>query len=582
MANAFQKLGRYLIMREIAKGGMATIYQAKLVGIEGFEKNVAIKKILPFWSHQQEFIDMLIDEAKILVHLQHNNIVQIFELAKEKETYFIVMEFVNGFDLRSLTNKLKSCEQQIPLNLVCFIIKEICKGLDFAHTRQTADNRNLNIVHRDISPQNILVSREGCVKITDFGIAKIMGKSAETAAGALKGKFSYMSPEQALGNEVNHLTDIFALGALFYELLFLKKCFDGRNDLSIIEKVKCSQVNFPHNINESVKEILIKALSKDIANRFQSARDMLHAIKAVEKKLKLHADHDDLREFLTANFSHEIHTNVLRESSFNEKTSLYTQSKVLKEIPKTITRSLTIIEPDTIIDNSIISNLSIMTTNSLATNAKQKTRPQALQQHDPINIVYQRQNNLPIRHDIVTRLKQSWLIAKKTSLVPRTHSLFIAFFLCYLSLMSMNIMIYASPRHEPLTVTPQDIKPLAAYFPQWPRQAGDIALESNRNNPFDDKALARSKSLNLIETITKPLSYGLVKITARPWGQARMSNGKSGATPTTFRVPTGKQTITVTYPPNNKSVRKSIVVSKNALTHCKAAFNQKSGYMICK
>jgi len=214
-----------------------------------------------------------------------------------------------------------------------------------------------------------------------------------------------------------------------------------------------------------------------------------------------------------------------------------------------------------------------MTTNSLATNTKQETIPQTLKLYDPINWVYQRKQNLQTKPN---------LNLKNKPLIPQTSILFMAFFLCYLSLTSMNVMIYASPRQEPLTITPKDIKPLSTYFPQWPRQEQDKTLETSLIIEFDPKALARSQSLSLIETITKPLSYGFVNITARPWGRAHIKNGKTGATPTTFRVPTGKQTIIVTYPPNKKSVHKSIFVSKNKLTRCKAAFNQKSGHMICK
>src|SRR5687767_6952669 len=147
---AFQKLGRYLLMGEIASGGMATVYRGKLLGIEGFEKDVAIKKILPVWSHNKEFVDMLIDEAKVLVHLHHNNIVQVIELGRESESFFIVMEFVDGFDLKKILTRLKQDNQTLPLELCLYLTREICLGLEFAHTRKNRNNQPLSIVHRDI------------------------------------------------------------------------------------------------------------------------------------------------------------------------------------------------------------------------------------------------------------------------------------------------------------------------------------------------------------------------------------------------------------------------------------------------
>ncbi len=239
MSIAAQKLGRYIIIEEIATGGMATIYRAKLIGAAGFEKEVAIKKILSYWTHQKEFVDMLIDEAKTLVHLHHNNIVQVFELAKEADNYFVVMEFVKGWDLKKIINQLKQQNKKFPRELCLFIVKEICQGLQFAHTRKNSQGEDLQIVHRDISPQNILISREGNVKIADFGIAKIRGKSSETITGVLKGKFSYMSPEQARGEDVDARSDVFALGLLFFELLYGKKCFTGKNDLEILLLKTC-------------------------------------------------------------------------------------------------------------------------------------------------------------------------------------------------------------------------------------------------------------------------------------------------------------------------------------------------------
>lgn len=298
MAHAFQRLGRYLIEKEIASGGMATVYRAKLIGIEGFEKEVAIKKIQPFWSHKQEFVKMLIDEAKILVHLHHDNIVHVIELGKEKNAYFIVMEYVNGFDLKKIIKKLNSQKKTLDTSLACHIVKEVCRGLTFAHTRKNQNGESLNIVHRDISPQNILLGFEGEVKITDFGIAKILGKNRDTQTGVLKGKFSYMSPEQSLGQEVDQKTDIFSLGLLLYEMIFGKKCFEGENDLEILEKVKSAQVLYPPQADAFLMLILKKALCKDVNKRYQTVAEFQHDIESFENSLKKRATTQDLKSLL--------------------------------------------------------------------------------------------------------------------------------------------------------------------------------------------------------------------------------------------------------------------------------------------
>lgn len=298
MAHAFQRLGRYLINREIASGGMATVYRATLIGVEGFEKEVAIKKIQPFWSHKQEFIKMLIDEAKILVHLNHDNIVRVIELGKEKEAYFIVMEYVDGFDLKKILKKMNAQGQTLDKPLVCHIMKEICRGLTFAHTRRNQNGEFLNIIHRDISPQNILIGFEGEVKITDFGIAKILGKTKDTQTGTLKGKFSYMSPEQALGQEVDQRTDVFSLGLIFYEMIFGKKCFDGENDLEILEKVKAARVVYPLQSDAFLTLILKKSLCKDMSKRYQTVDEFLRDVESFENCLNKRAHAQDLKSLL--------------------------------------------------------------------------------------------------------------------------------------------------------------------------------------------------------------------------------------------------------------------------------------------
>lgn len=269
--------GRYFLVDKLATGGMAEIYKAKTFGVDGFEKHLAIKRILPHCSVDKEFISMLVDEAKLSVLLSHTNIVQVYDLGKVGEDYFISMEFIDGVNLRQVLNKLREKDQKLAEELAVYIISEMCKGLDYAHSKTDTDGKPLKIVHRDISPQNILVSYEGEVKIVDFGIAKAAMNISQTMAGILKGKISYMSPEQALGKKIDHQTDVYSSGLLFYEILTGEKFFTGETQFEVLKKIRTTRLNensFPENINPELRKILAKALAYYTRDRYQTAGDM--------------------------------------------------------------------------------------------------------------------------------------------------------------------------------------------------------------------------------------------------------------------------------------------------------------------
>lgn len=210
--------GKYQLLDLLARGGMAEVFRAKSHGVEGFEKVLVIKRILPELSVNPQFVEMFINEAKIAVSLSHANIVQVFDLGRADEMYFIAMEYVAGYDLATVLARGRKLGRPMPQELAVYIVSELAKGLDYAHRRRDGQQRPLNIVHRDVSPQNVLVSFEGEVKLTDFGIAKA-ALAVETDAGVVKGKYAYMSPEQARGDDVDSSTDLFALGVVLYELL---------------------------------------------------------------------------------------------------------------------------------------------------------------------------------------------------------------------------------------------------------------------------------------------------------------------------------------------------------------------------
>lgn len=270
--------GKYFLIEKLAVGGMAEIYKAKTFGVDGFEKLLAIKKILPHCAADKDFIAMLIDEAKLSVHLSHANIVQVYDLGKVGDDYFISMEFIDGFNLRQLMNRAQESEQKIPDVLCVYLTSEVCKGLDYAHHRKDSHNNPLHIVHRDVSPQNILLSLEGEVKIVDFGIAKAAMNMSHTLAGMLKGKVSYMSPEQALGKPVDFKTDIFSIGAVFYELLTGKRLVSGDTHFEVLGKIRSTRVTEASfaaetHIPEALRPILAKALAYRSQDRYDNAGD---------------------------------------------------------------------------------------------------------------------------------------------------------------------------------------------------------------------------------------------------------------------------------------------------------------------
>lgn len=284
-----RQFGNYWLLDRINVGGMAEVWKAKSFGSNGFERIVAIKRILPNIAEDKEFIDMFVDEAKISVQLTHPNIAQVTDLDKVDDQYYIAMEYIQGKDLRTIFEHLKTRRTPMDISQACFITMKVCEGLDYAHKKKDNQGNELNIVHRDVSPQNILISYEGDVKIIDFGIAKAAGKASQTQAGILKGKFGYMSPEQVRGMALDGRSDIFSLGIIFYELLTNERLFYGESDFSTLEKVRNVEILPPSAYNPSIprqlESIILKALEKEREDRYQSAMEF----------------HDELQAFMFAN-----------------------------------------------------------------------------------------------------------------------------------------------------------------------------------------------------------------------------------------------------------------------------------------
>ena len=277
--------GPYRLLERIAAGGMAEVFRAKRTGVEGFEKVLAVKRILPHLSDNKEFVEMFVDEAKMVAGLTHPNIVQIFDLGKIDATYFIAMEYVHGKDLRTILKRAKERGLRIPLDLSVLIVSKVCSALEYAHRKRDEQGEALKIVHRDISPQNILISFEGEVKLTDFGIAKATSKASSTDRGALRGKLLYMSPEQASGHPMDRRSDVFSLGVVFYEMITDTKPFLGSSEKGILEMVRDCRVERPRSLNpkipESLEKVVTKALEKDPERRYQDASEMYRGLERV-------------------------------------------------------------------------------------------------------------------------------------------------------------------------------------------------------------------------------------------------------------------------------------------------------------
>lgn len=294
--------GQYELMELIATGGMAEVYKARMSGVEGFQKIVAIKRILSHLTDNDEFVTMFIDEAKLAAQLQHPNIIHIYDLGKIERSYYIAMEFIDGKDLRSILRELEENGRKMPLPLALFIVSRLAAALDYAHRKKDLQGRDMALVHRDVSPQNVLISFDGEIKLCDFGIAKAAVKASQTRVGALKGKLQYMSPEQAWGKGIDHRSDIFSLGLVLYELVTDRKGFTGDSELSILEQARTPRLprvrDLDPNIPEEVEQVVLKALQEHPDKRYQTARDMASDLEVIQHGLRPNPTAARLASFL--------------------------------------------------------------------------------------------------------------------------------------------------------------------------------------------------------------------------------------------------------------------------------------------
>jgi serine/threonine-protein kinase len=302
--------GRYELLKRLAGGGMGEVYLARQRGLDGFQKLLVIKTLLPHLCEDEEFITMFKDEARLTAQLIHPNICQVFEFDQVDSTYYIAMEYLRGEDLRRLWKASETKGKPLRVPLICRVIADAAAGLDFAHSLRNQQGEPYHIVHRDISPQNILVTFEGGVKVIDFGVAKAAGRAQHTRTGALKGKYSYMSPEQVAGKEIDGRTDIFALGIVLHELLTGRRLFKADSDVQTLERVRQAVVPPPSSINpqipQSLDGIVLHALAKDREQRFQTAQEFRLALEDWLIQGRMSASSAHLAEFLKVIYAERL------------------------------------------------------------------------------------------------------------------------------------------------------------------------------------------------------------------------------------------------------------------------------------
>ena len=274
---------RYTITERLDQGGMAEVFRGVAESLQGFKKNVAIKRILPSLTKNDKFVKMFLDEAKLSLYLQHANIVQVFDISKTDTSYFLVMEFVNGCNLKALIERIKQKGKRFEVAHAIYVMIECCKALNYAHTLENPETQEpLNIVHRDISPPNILLSKMGEVKLVDFGLAKANSQIESTDPGVVKGKFSYLSPEAASGIEVDHRADIFAIGIILWEMFTGRRLFYGDTDYQTVELVRQARIPSIAALNPEIEpeleQVVRKALARDPDDRYEHAADLADAL----------------------------------------------------------------------------------------------------------------------------------------------------------------------------------------------------------------------------------------------------------------------------------------------------------------
>ncbi|MEW5849879.1 MAG: serine/threonine-protein kinase [Myxococcota bacterium] len=337
-----QRLGRYVLLERIAAGGMAEVFRAVAVGSAGFAKPLAIKRVLPHLASDQSFATMLIDEAKIASTLTHPNILQVLDLGRHAEVYFIAMEFVAGQPLNSVLARAIKAGVRVPLELAVHVVSQALQGLAYAHQKTDATGRPMGIIHRDVSPQNIMVAYDGSVRLADFGIAKAAQRSTQTLTGSIKGKPRYMSPEQVLGEAVDQRMDIYAMGVVLHELITMRRMRTGDNDLKIIQDVASGA--FPRfedvgvQVPPEVAAVVYRALAPAPSDRWQDASSFAHALDDLSRTQGWHCGQPQVAAFMRSLFAAELAAELQAQQTFGKLAQELAEAVTTEEINDVIAR----------------------------------------------------------------------------------------------------------------------------------------------------------------------------------------------------------------------------------------------------
>ena len=304
------RLGSYEILRKLARGGMAELFLARTNGPEGFEKLVVLKKILPNFAENPKFVRLFLDEAKLAATLDHPHIAHVYDMGKVDGNYFFTMEYIHGQDARATLRRTARLDHKLPIDHAVQIVHATASALHYAHERRKPDGSLLGIVHRDVSPSNILISYDGAIKLVDFGVAKAATSSVKTRTGTLKGKIGYMSPEQAKGGTVDRRSDIFSLGIVLWETVTTQRLFKGDNDLATIQLIINSKPRPPRElrpeISPELERIILKALDPDPVTRYQTAEELQLDLEELMREEKLKQSSVALRALMQDLFADEI------------------------------------------------------------------------------------------------------------------------------------------------------------------------------------------------------------------------------------------------------------------------------------
>jgi serine/threonine protein kinase len=528
-----ERFGQYIFLEKVSSGGMAELFKAKKIGIEGFERVLAIKRILPHLSSDEEFIDMFIAEAKLVARLSHKNIAQVYDFGKIGQDYFIAMEYIRGKDLRGIFKRCEENNIKLPVAIAVFIAKEVSSALSYAHRQKDSMGRNLNIIHRDVSPQNILVSYEGEVKVIDFGIAKA-GIHSKTTTGVLKGKLSYMSPEQAWGKPVDHRSDIFSLGIVLYEMLTGQRLFKGDTELNTLERVREAKVeSFPSSINADLPSELdvkvLKALSKEVTERYQDAAgmeadlgDMLFNLSSPDPALSLkqfmhelfqteiEAEHKSeiQEETISIQFSHKAMTGEMKghgvETIKTPPGIRISAPKKRKVYPYVISASIVIA--------IIVAALMFWPHKTVKTMLPVSVQP-------VVNIIEQRESRSQMdkqQNEVQKTAPEEGMGGLTINAAPRA-----------------NVYING----EPYGTTPQTVENLKAGMYKVRLQNPDFPVWEIKVRISKGEAAKVSHTFEYL---------GKVVINATPWAEVYLDGNLKGQTPLTIeKVPAGKHQIKV-------------------------------------